>query len=1699
MKKMICVLLTCMLCTWFLSPFAAGAAEEGITAIDLSRTQSGLAFDETATVMVMGMTAEGPVTLSNAELSFASSDEAVIRVGEDGIITPVGIGTAKLTVSLGNMRDSMRITVYREKKDGEDFSQLGDHYQSDAFVYDSEIRRGDSGNSLHVKSKSSDFSEELPYLFPATPEDVTKGVSEFWFYNNGQNADNKTHLFFIQARQGNSVFRIWVDQRGNRYYINNKSKGDSPTQFYFTEDNEMYSQTAPVKVGWNQFLIDYTSDRFEIYINGSLWAQIVPANGTMVDGLSNVVFYRQENTPNDVWVDDYAVYNMTCPPSVRGVGIRGKAEPGEVLEGFYTYHPGFGAEAVPEDTSTVQWLASDTADGTYTEVASTLDYTVAESDRFLKFRVLCNGIEYSSDPAEVKGAGETEETRALFVATDGSDTNDGSIDAPYATLERARNEIRSLNAAGQVPDGGITVYLRGGTYHPSQTFTLSREDSGTADRPVIYRAYRDEKVTISGGNELDYSKFAPVAGEMKTKLRSAEAREAVLTADLSVLGMNNPGKYTLNGNVINAPMFLFDGQIMHLSRYPNSDEIANWPIVEILNRGYCSRYPKDDYRQGEGLMKAQYKDEVLSSWSHNLSDIVYGGYWSTAWYAELLYANLDREAKTFEALGSMVYGGSSKDVGEDYRNRPFRVFNVYEELDEPGEWDIDREAGKLYIYPYPNDGVPQIKVTSLDAPLVSMTDASYITLYGIEFTGGRQTGINISGGEFCRVDSCDISVVESNGVNISGQNNGIANSHIHHTGNGGVYVTGGDRDTLTHANNYVKNCEINDFALLTEANVYGVRLNDSVGNSVQNCEIYNAPFLAILFQGSENVMEYNVIHDVVLNTADVGAIYTGRDFRDHGNVIRYNQFYSLGSPIHEGLRPAAVFTDDASSDLDVYGNVIGPLYDECHAFKVHAGQENHFYNNLFVDCAYLYYSYMWDDVKWANAITGVNNKEEYHDRLVEVNTNPLYLEKWPWLANTTDPKTIKNQGNTLRGNISIYVNTQPLQKPIYQHGNDSLVLKGVDDGQTNLFLTNQSKGLFADYDNHDLRVGQEIYDLVPGFEPIPFDQIGLYSDTDTPPYATNVAVKGKAMIGTVLRGSYTYLDAQGDLEGNSAFTWEISALPDGPFTSCGMERTLEINDSMLGKYVRFGVAVMDEGGRTGETVWSAPFAVVLDKSSYEAILDNIIKEKAACTVGTALGQYPATAAEAFQLAIDAAQGVYEDENASAEDYQTAIGTLTAAYTAFAEARIRSVSTTEEEVSIPQGLEDVQIDAGILYNLTLEAVGGVFPHTTVSGTLGGKAVQFTIEQGFRAAGGKLELIRALEKPSQTLFGDPIYAVFTIGKGSSPIAVAFMDADDLDIVRQTGEGYEKLPTSFTADGGEYAVTKLYTPSDDALLQAVYLDGKAFNRFRANTFQYKYNVSGNTPPVVTAETRDSNASLEITQAATVPGTATVIVTAQNGKKQTYTIDMVKKQETVTEPGGGGFTGGGNRNESYGTGSSLLGTEPVPVFGDIAGHWAQSDIEEMYRRGVVSGVTDTTFEPDRAVTRAEFATLVSRALGLTASPSGFSDTEPGAWYDGYAGAVSAAGLMQGYDNQFRPDDLITREEMAVVVAKAGDYLGKTFSSGGLEKFMDQNEISGWAVPYVDAVTTAGIISGMTPTTFVAKSYTTRAQAAVVLKRVLD
>ncbi|WP_248928881.1 cadherin-like beta sandwich domain-containing protein [Paenibacillus hamazuiensis] len=178
--------------------------------------------------------------------------------------------------------------------------------------------------------------------------------------------------------------------------------------------------------------------------------------------------------------------------------------------------------------------------------------------------------------------------------------------------------------------------------------------------------------------------------------------------------------------------------------------------------------------------------------------------------------------------------------------------------------------------------------------------------------------------------------------------------------------------------------------------------------------------------------------------------------------------------------------------------------------------------------------------------------------------------------------------------------------------------------------------------------------------------------------------------------------------------------------------------------------------------------------------------------------------------------------------------------------------------------------------------------------------------------------------------------------------------------------------------------------------------------------------------------------------------------------------------------------------------------AFADLEGHWAKADVEMLANKLVVEGAADNTFAPDNNITRAEFAALLVRSLGLLEENPvhPLTDVNEGDWYAGAVGAAQKAGLISGYEEgDFKPNASITREEMVAMIARAlkvGGIEVKT-DAKALDRFADKSGIADWAKDAAAQMLAANIVQGMTNTTFAAKENATRAQSASLLKRMLQ
>lgn len=719
------------------------------------------------------------------------------------------------------------------------------------------------------------------------------------------------------------------------------------------------------------------------------------------------------------------------------------------------------------------------------------------------------------------GEQESSPTVEFYVSPAGNDVWSGTLaqpnpagdDGPFRTLPRARQAVRAVLQSQTLPAGGISVWLRRGTYPLSESFILDSLDSGRPGAPIRWRAFPGESVRITGGQAI--AGFAPVADPAVLARLSPDAQERVLQVDLGAQGITDYGELAMVGMGLPlqpAPLELFfAGQPMTLARYPND----GWLIIDDvpqtgvkrLHQG-VSHTPKDGIPRGRHYGRFTYAGERPTRWQPD-PDIWLRGYWSWDWAdAHIRVARIDTTTRTIYPAEPHYHYGYT-------RGQRFYFRNILEELDMPGEYYLDRGTGMLYLWPPALVDTAEAFVSLLDSALVVLDGASYVSIEGLVFAGTRGNAVEIRGGAHNRLAGCTIRNIGNIGVVVQeGSDNGVLSCDIYDTGDGGIRLDGGDRLTLTPGRLYATNNHIFRFSRLNLTYRHAVYLMGA-GNIARHNRIHDAPHEAIYFGGNENLIEFNEIFDIVQETGDAGAIHTGRDYTWRGNVIRHNYFHDLHGPGLFGVM--GVYLDDFMSGTTVYGNL---FYRAGRAVFLGGGRDNLVENNVFVDC----------EASVHIDARGTTWARYYFDGTYTVLTErmhavsydqPPYSERYPELLGYYDDDPALPKNNRVLRNVSWSGTWLDIEDGVdasllHMEGNviaDSVLCywRGpeVKDALTGTIFTRADTNFvrklagnwlipgdpgFVDAANGDFRLRADAPAFERGFRPIPIDSIGLVLD-----------------------------------------------------------------------------------------------------------------------------------------------------------------------------------------------------------------------------------------------------------------------------------------------------------------------------------------------------------------------------------------------------------------------------------------------------------------------------------------------------------------------------------------------------------------------------------------------------------------------------
>jgi len=439
-------------------------------------------------------------------------------------------------------------------------------------------------------------------------------------------------------------------------------------------------------------------------------------------------------------------------------------------------------------------------------------------------------------------AAETQETPAdFYVSPQGRDDWSGTLaepnaegtDGPFATLERAREAIRQLKAGSPLRKP-VTVMIREGTYALAEPFVLRPEDSGTAECPLTYAAYPGEKPVLSGGRRI--TGWKPAGPLWVAEIPEVKAGQWTFR-QLFVNGQRRPrprlpqeGLYTIAG--------------------PATPNEWGDPINNKAFRFQPGHFQKD--------------------WT-NLEDVeaVVLQFWMEA---RLRIAEVDEETNTVTFTG-----GSWRPLTW---SRGYYVENVFEALDAPGEWYLNRQTGVLSYWPRPGEDLTQVEVVAPAVEQLVRLEGNappsptlpppaggggqfveHVTFRGLTFSytsaplpaGGHaypqaevpvSAAIYAAGARHCRWEDNEIAFVGQWGLELSRgcQDNFIVGNHLHDVGAGGIKI--GEQENRERDVDEACRTVITDNLIHDGNQVYlgapAIWIGQSGGNQVAHNEIHGA-------------------------------------------------------------------------------------------------------------------------------------------------------------------------------------------------------------------------------------------------------------------------------------------------------------------------------------------------------------------------------------------------------------------------------------------------------------------------------------------------------------------------------------------------------------------------------------------------------------------------------------------------------------------------------------------------------------------------------------------------------------------------------------------------------------------------------------------------------------------------------------------
>ncbi|NMH89850.1 T9SS type A sorting domain-containing protein [Flavivirga algicola] len=493
----------------------------------------------------------------------------------------------------------------------------------------------------------------------------------------------------------------------------------------------------------------------------------------------------------------------------------------------------------------------------------------------------------------------------LYVATNGNDSNDGSINNPLATLIGARDKARST--------GAKNIFIRGGRYYFDTTCELGSQDNG-----VSFSGFQDEKVIFDGSKFINPEQFQIVTednllAKLHNNAKGKVFSRVITDTELQTLLDQPSAQISINdkmGTVARFPNIGF----AHMNRSTVTGE-------SIAESGTESAPKGPEFQLRETIDASKWGVEL-----GRLKKMKTRGYISADWLKE------DNIVHSVSASGSIkLRNGSRYGTGAGSPAEVSRLFfyHLLCELDEPGEWYYDPTDSRLYIWPIETINNNTSIGVWAGPQCFEINDGQDIeikkmTIQNIGSGNNGQGAINVKGtSQNILVAGITFRFIAAPLTSVNFwhdvRNSKVQSCDFYDVPNNSRLYGGKITPTsVEYGNNVIENCH---FTQVYSKDFYGKACGiTGAGNIFRNNLIHNMNGQPVTHTGVDHIIELNEAFNVGIEEGDGGAFYTGNAMWSFGNKIRHNFVHHIMS-VPKLLGRASFFSDDLDAGEEVYENV----------------------------------------------------------------------------------------------------------------------------------------------------------------------------------------------------------------------------------------------------------------------------------------------------------------------------------------------------------------------------------------------------------------------------------------------------------------------------------------------------------------------------------------------------------------------------------------------------------------------------------------------------------------------------------------------------------------------------------------------------------------------------------------------------------